>query len=217
MDVKKQRTGTGAPPSTAPRQRLAPELRRQQLIRVAYRILANEGPEGMQISEVAARAGVSRPLVYRFFANRTELLVAVLDDFERSLSTRFSELVQDGAFPEDPRDIAALFVHASCDLIEERGGGVWDLLMSRSSDKEVVQFSKEILQRLMGPWTEPLGSFVGASEVPATAIADMLIAAGDVALSHWVRGQISRNVAVDACVTAIAGILVAFSSPPTRS
>lgn len=216
MDAKKRRQGT-AEPLTTTRQRLAPELRRQQLIHVAYRILADDGPEGMQISEVAARAGVSRPLVYRFFANRTELLVAVLDDFERSLSARFSELVEDSVLPEDPRDIAALFVHASCDLIEERGGGVWDLLMSRSTDKEVVQFSKEILQRLMGPWTEPLASFVGASEVPATTIADMLIAAGDVVLSHWVRGQISRTVAVDACVTAIAGILVAFSSAPKRA
>lgn len=194
------------------RQRLSPERRRQQLIQVAYRILAVEGPEGMQISEVAAQAGVSRPLVYRFFANRTDLLVAVLDDFERSLSARFRELAQGGEFPDDPREIAAMFVHSSCDLIEERGGGVWDLLMSRSSDKEVVQFSKEVLQRLMEPWYEPLRVFLGNSLVPATVVADMLIGAGDVALNHWVHGRISRTVAVDACVTSIAGILVSFTT-----
>lgn len=196
------------------RQRLAPERRRSQLIQVAYRILAEDGPEGMQISEVAARAGVSRPLVYRFFANRTELLVAVLDDFERSLSVRFKQLVQGESLPEDPRDIAAKFVHSSCDLIEERGGGVWDLLMSRSTDREVVQFSEAVLKRLMEPWYAPLAAFCVHSPVPADVIADMLIGAGDVALHHWVHGRISRDVAVDACVTAIAGILISFANIP---
>lgn len=195
-----------------PRQRLSPERRRNQLIQAAYRILAEEGPEGMQISEVAARAGVSRPLVYRFFSNRTQLLVAVLDDFERSLSARFRELAQGGEMPEDPRDMAAKFVHSTCDLIEERGGGVWDLLMSRSSDREVAQFSQEVLDRVMEPWYASLTAFCGHSNVPAKVIADMLIAAADVALHHWVHGRISREITVDACVTSIAGILISFAS-----
>lgn len=195
---------------TSSRQRLSPDRRREQLLHVAYQILAEEGPEGIQISEVAQRAGVSRPLVYRFFANRTELLVAVLDDFERSLSARFLSLITGNTFPENPREIAAMFVHSSCDLIEERGGGAWDLLMSRSTDKDVVAFSKEVLQRVMEPWYPPLEEYCRGSHVPASVIADMLIAAGDTALHHWVHGRISREVAVTACVRSIAGILVAF-------
>lgn len=202
------------PPHT--RQRLSSDKRREQLIDVAYRILTESGPEGMQISEVALRAGVSRPLVYRFFKNRTELLVAVLDDFERSLSARFRELLSDGTEMTDARSIAKLFVQAACDLIEERGGGAWDLLMSRSTDPEVVDFSKAVVQRLMAPWVQMLAQFLGNSIVPAQVVSSMLVAAGDTALYHWVRGEISREVAVDACVAAITGILMSFVNQQNR-
>src|SRR5699024_2071557 len=143
------------------RRRLSPELRRRQLLTVAYEILEEAGPEGMQISEVAARAGVSRPLVYRFYANRTELLIAVLDDFESELSQYFQGLMTEDNLSEDPYEIAARCVHGCCDLIEERGGGVWDLLMSRSADREVVEFAETVLQRIIEPWYEPLEAFCG--------------------------------------------------------
>lgn len=197
-------------PVTLGRQRLSPDRRIEQLLDVAYRILSVDGPEGVQISEVAQQANVSRPLVYRFFANRTELLVAVLDDFERALSSRFQALVTGDSLPEDPREIAAMFVHCSCDLIEERGGGAWDLLMSRSTDKDVVAFSQKVLSRVMAPWYPLLEAYCSASQVPASVIADMLVAAGDTALHNWVHGRMSREVAVEACVRAISGILLAF-------
>lgn len=194
------------------RRRLSPELRRRQLLTVAYEILEEVGPEGMQISEVAARAGVSRPLVYRFYANRTELLIAVLDDFESELSQYFQGLMTEDNLSEDPYEIAARFVHGCCDLIEERGGGVWDLLMSRSADREVVEFAETVLQRIIEPWYEPLEAFCGQHPTPTKVIADMVVRVGDVAINNWVSGDISREVAVHACVTSIAGMLVAFAN-----
>lgn len=194
------------------RRRLSPELRRRQLLTVAYEILEEVGPEGMQISEVAARAGVSRPLVYRFYANRTELLIAVLDDFENALSQHYQGLVDENALSEDPYDIAARFVHGCCDLIEERGGGVWDLLMSRSSDREVVEFAETVLERIIAPWHQPLEIFCGHHLTPTKVIADMVVRVGDVAINNWVSGNISREVAVNACVTSIAGMLIAFAN-----
>lgn len=200
------------------RRRLSPEIRRKQLLTVAYEILEETGVEGMQISEVAARAGVSRPLVYRFYANRTELLIAVLEDFEKDLSQYFQGLVSDASLSEDPYEIAARFVHGCCDLIEECGGGVWDLLMSRSADRDVVEFAETVLQRIIEPWYEPLEVFCGEHPTPTKVIADMVIRVGDVAINNWVSGAVSRDVAVDACVTAIAGMLVAFANThPTES
>lgn len=194
------------------RRRLSPDLRRRQLLNVAYEILEEVGPEGMQISEVAARAGVSRPLVYRFYANRTELLIAVLDDFESALSEYYQGLMNEEALSAEPYDIAARFVHGCCDLIEERGGGVWDLLMSRSADREVVEFAEAVLERIIEPWYQPLEIFCGRHPTPTKVIADMVVRVGDVAINNWVSGNISREVAVNACVTSIAGMLVAFAN-----
>lgn len=192
--------------------RLAPEQRRKQLLDVAYGILDELGPQGIQISEVAIRAGVSRPLVYRFFSNSVELLNAVIEDFTNVLAERFSALTTQYDFSSDPHTIAAMFVHTCCDLIEERGGGIWDLLMSRSADREVVQFAETRINELMLPWYEPLEAFCGSSPTPAPVIADMLVRVGDVALNNWVTGRISRDTAVTTCVTSIAGMLIAFST-----
>ena len=50
--------------------RLPPEERREQLLRVASEILARGGAERVRIPEVARAAGVTRPIVYKFFPNR---------------------------------------------------------------------------------------------------------------------------------------------------
>ena len=68
-------------PTDAPaRTRLAPDDRRQQLVETAAAILGSEGVEQVRVPRVADEAGVSRPVVYRFFPNRHALILAVLED-----------------------------------------------------------------------------------------------------------------------------------------
>ena len=58
-------------------QRLRAEDRRNALIDAAAGLVASGGVEAVSMDAVAARANVSRPLVYKHFANRHELLAAV--------------------------------------------------------------------------------------------------------------------------------------------
>ena len=46
------------------------------LLDTAARLAMDHGPDGVTMDAVAASAGVSRPLVYKHFANREELLGA---------------------------------------------------------------------------------------------------------------------------------------------
>ncbi|HET6634018.1 MAG TPA: helix-turn-helix domain-containing protein, partial [Streptomyces sp.] len=53
---------------TAPAyRRLSVEQRRGQLIATALDLFAHRAPEDVSLDDVAGRAGVSRPLVYRYF------------------------------------------------------------------------------------------------------------------------------------------------------
>ncbi|HEV7763170.1 MAG TPA: helix-turn-helix domain-containing protein [Acidimicrobiales bacterium] len=61
----------------SPRQRLRGEDRREALVATAVRLLATDGIDAVSMETVAARAKVSRPLVYKHFANRDELLAQV--------------------------------------------------------------------------------------------------------------------------------------------
>ncbi len=63
--------------SKAETARLPSADRRDTLIDAATDLVANGDIEGISIETVAERAGVSRPLVYKHFANRDEILAAV--------------------------------------------------------------------------------------------------------------------------------------------
>jgi len=58
--------------------RLRGEDRRAVLLDTAAALVAEQGTDAVTMDAVAARAGVSRPLVYKHFTNRDELLAAVL-------------------------------------------------------------------------------------------------------------------------------------------
>ncbi len=77
------------PLTKAPIGRIPKEDRRKQLLSVAAQILTEQGVEQVQITEVAERAKVSRPLVYRLFPTRKALVIALLHDFATRLGERF--------------------------------------------------------------------------------------------------------------------------------
>lgn len=71
-----------------PRQRLDPEARRAQLLKHAISAFADAGIERAVHADVASRANVSTPTVFKYFASREALVDAVLSDIE----TRFESL-----------------------------------------------------------------------------------------------------------------------------
>jgi AcrR family transcriptional regulator len=70
---------TGTVKSGARRQRLAPEARRTQIMDCAVDLIVARGLSSCTLEEVAVQAGISKPLVYRYFDSREALLKAVLE------------------------------------------------------------------------------------------------------------------------------------------
>src|SRR5258708_13943871 len=69
--------------------RLSRVDRRDALLTAAAAILTDESVEAVTMEAVAERAGVSRPLGYKHFANRGELLAAV---YQREAAVLHDEL-----------------------------------------------------------------------------------------------------------------------------
>lgn len=61
--------------------RMAPEARRSQLVDVTLELLGDRAPGELVVDDVAFAAGVSRGLVYRYFSDLDELLVAAYQRF----------------------------------------------------------------------------------------------------------------------------------------
>ena len=65
--------------------RLDSSSRRDMLLDIAAEIALTDGPDAVSMEAVAERAGVSRPLVYKHYASRDELLGAVYRRAARDL------------------------------------------------------------------------------------------------------------------------------------
>lgn len=61
------------------KQRMTGKQRREQLICVGRSVFAERGFEGASVEEIAARAGVSKPVVYEHFGGKEGLYAVVVD------------------------------------------------------------------------------------------------------------------------------------------
>ncbi|MBP5940069.1 TetR/AcrR family transcriptional regulator [Streptomyces acidiscabies] len=77
--------------TTGVRRRMSVEERRQQLIGVALELFAQRSPDEVSIDEIAAAAGISRPLVYHYFPGKVSLYEAALKRASEDLASRFVE------------------------------------------------------------------------------------------------------------------------------
>jgi len=70
------------------RKRMTGRERREQLLDIGRRLFAERGFEGTSVEEIAAQAGVSKPVVYEHFGGKEGLYAVVVDrEVERLLAT----------------------------------------------------------------------------------------------------------------------------------
>jgi AcrR family transcriptional regulator len=104
-----------------PRVRMTGAQRRQQLLDVGREVFARRGYDGTSIEELAARAEVSKPVVYEHFGGGKEELYAVVADREmQRLLDRFTAALAGGGSPRRLLERAALVL---LDYVEEDTDG----------------------------------------------------------------------------------------------
>jgi AcrR family transcriptional regulator len=202
-------SGPGSPGGSG-RRRLASGERRRQLLRVAAELMTRHGIDGVQVADVAAAAGVTRQLVYRFFPDRRALITGVLEGFVDELTQRFGQGVA-RTIPGSLHDVTRTFVEAVCDTIEVNGVGPWHLLDSKGPDPEIARVAREMQDRLVGPWRGRIAQVTGASAREAATVARMIVAAGRAVLELWYDGTLSRKEAVRDATRGVAALLEAFT------
>jgi len=194
--------------------RVPHDARRRQLLEVAAQILTAQGVEHVQITEVAERAGVSRPLVYRLFPTRQALIQALMQDFAARLGQRFQQALL-AAWPGSLEEITRAFVTASCTAIEEQGAGPWRLLDARGAAPELARLGRESLDGLVKPWRQQLAALTGLPPRRTANLMWVVVAAGRAALDGWIEGSISRRAAIEDATRAVSALLQTFMRTPT--
>ena len=101
------------------RVRMTGKERREQLLDVGRALFAERGYDGTAVEEVAARAGVSKPVVYEHFGGKEGLYAVVVDREVQRLLDTFSQALS-GTSPRELLEQACLVLLT---YVEESGDG----------------------------------------------------------------------------------------------
>lgn len=196
-------------PASEARTRLSPEDRREQLLRVTSEIVAADGVDMVRIPYVAAAAGVTRPVVYKFFPNRHELIKGVLEDFREEFARRTPDILIDRS--GEIGSIARVFIDAACDTIEAKGSGGWQLMRTVAPDAEIAAISRDFRNQLVAPWLAPLRELTGVDDSEARALSDMFLSGAGEIVQRWIDGEFSREQVATLLGRIILAVLIEFT------
>ena len=139
--------GVNTPATSAagpPRARMTGPQRREQLLDVGRRIFAAKGFEASTVEEIAAKAGVSKPVVYEHFGGKEGLYAVVVDREIRALSEGVTAALSSGGSPRSLVEHAAM---ALLDFVESSTDG-FRILVRDSPAGPVDRVVREPAQRL---------------------------------------------------------------------
>jgi AcrR family transcriptional regulator len=159
------------------------EIKRRKLLEAAIRVVRREGP-AVSMDEIAAEAGVTKPIVYRAFGDREGLTRAVADHFADELAGALERAIADAiddrgrvcgaidaylAFIEREPAIVRFLVHRSLDAVEETGIAL----------SGFVSRVGQLITQAIGEALRQRGLDSGAAEPWAYAIVGAVHLAGD--------------------------------------
>ena len=101
------------------RSRMTAAERREQLVEIARGLFAERGFDGTSVEEIAARAEVSKPVVYEHFGGKEGLYAVVVDREVRQLLA----MMQDSLKANRPRALLEQAAFALLDYIEQAPDG----------------------------------------------------------------------------------------------
>ncbi|MEU0882971.1 TetR/AcrR family transcriptional regulator [Lentzea sp. NPDC005914] len=159
------------------------EQRRAEFVEATIAAVAKKGPDvGME--DVAAEAGVSKPVLYRHFTDKSDLYLAVGQKATELLMDRMGPaLAADGPI----RDRIERIVDAYLSVIEDNPNlyrfVVKGSFVDRPVEKDVVQEDKNLiantLARILGDYLRAFDMDSGGAEPWAHALVGMVQNAGD--------------------------------------
>jgi AcrR family transcriptional regulator len=111
--------------------RLTAAARRAQLIEIGRTVFAERGFEATSVEEIAARANVSKPIVYEHFGGKEGLYAVVVDREVEHIVGRIVEAITAGSARERLERAVLVFLS----YVQERPGGFAVLLRDAPESK----------------------------------------------------------------------------------
>ncbi|WP_299652879.1 TetR/AcrR family transcriptional regulator [uncultured Jannaschia sp.] len=184
--------------------RLPKEERRSQLLDVALAIVRDEGADRLTLGYLARCAGVSKPVPYDHFGDRSGLLIELYRwiDTERVNAFRDALISRDPGADEAVRNLAETYIDCAADTTD--AFHAVGAALAGSEEKAAV--FEELLDKSVEMFTVVLTPH---SDLPDPELYRMcvgLVGAGEALSARVIRGAISKAEAVATFAALIASV-----------
>src|SRR5436190_11587277 len=124
---------------TAPASRMTGVQRRRRILDVAADLFAARGYHSTSVGEIAAAAGITKPVLYDHFTSKRRLFVELMESIRDELTSRGAAAMSADA-PIEVRIRAA--VEAFFDYVEERPAAARVLLVTPRGEPELIEATR---------------------------------------------------------------------------
>ncbi|GAA3804218.1 TetR/AcrR family transcriptional regulator [Cellulomonas soli] len=209
------RDDAGAPRHRGPR--MARDERRAQVLQIAQELFSSEGFHHVSMDDIAVRAEVSKPVLYRHFPSKLDLYLAVVDqrgaELVAAVDAAVAPLSRGPMNPGDGRAIVVAVVRAYFTFVDAAGQSSALLFESDvTHDADVRTRVESASSQVAETIAVALGSSTGLSREPALLLATSLIAMAQGAATHRFRGgstlgmEESVDLVARLCWGGVAGL-----------
>lgn len=159
---------------------------------------------GVSVAQIAAAAGITKPVLYRHFTDRADLQLAVGQEAAALLLGRMAPELDPGE--REPRQIVSGIIDAFLSAIEDETE-LWRFVVhhpiERAPGVEVVEDAREHIARtlamLLGDQMRARGVDSGGAEAWAQGLVGMVQSAGD----WWLERRTMSRAALTGYLTTI--------------
>jgi AcrR family transcriptional regulator len=194
-----------SPVEQGERRRLPVAERRELIVEAAGRLFGERGYDGTRLDDIAAAAGVTKPILYRHFDSKRDLYLALLARHRDDLQSFTAAMPAEGSHRERLRAVLEIWL-----TYVEAHAYAWKMLFrDTGGGPEVHTFRREV----HAPAREVLVEMIrspGESRIPTRELEPLaeLLSMGMASLVLWWMDNpdVSREALIDAMTRVWMGL-----------
>jgi AcrR family transcriptional regulator len=188
------------------RKRLPVGERRALIVEAAGRLFGEFGYEDTRVDDIAAAAGVTKPIVYRHFDDKRTLYLSLLERHREDLGSFAGAIPAEG----DPEHRLRAVLEIWIDYVETHSYAWKMLFRDTGGGDEVMAYRRDVHARARAVLVEIIRSLAGRS-IPRRELEPlaelMSMGMGSLVL-WWIENPgVSRRAVVDAITRVWVGLL----------
>ena len=186
------------------RKRLAPEQRRKLILEAAGRQFGARGYDGTRLDAVAAAAGVTKPVLYRHFEDKTALYLALLERHREDLGSFAGAIPPEGPLEARLRAVLEVWL----DYVEVHEYAWRMLFRDTGGGEEVRTFRVEVHARARAVLADVIRALAPIPERELEPLAELLRMGMASLVLWWIDTPgVEREAVLDAMARVWTGLL----------